>query len=456
MIYINSNINFVNSFSDVNNSFTIHPKHLKILKENSLNFNSLYSYINWILFSLYSLLISQIFFLKIIFLFFFDKRKIDHDSAFFYSFPLNKFKKNKNESEFFLKHFIKKFKINKIYHDNNDLVNETKYCSIQIKQNVNNIRVYSFLNFIKFILFNFFFLFLSIVLFIFKQDIAIMMKEILKAYLFHIENKNYSKIYFFNNSDAIYRPMWSYIKKKESKCYFFFTGGNCMPFEDKNISDVDKFKLYFSSSYYGLEYWSWENYLFWNEFQKNSYLNKLTNKDISYETDRYVEINDKIFFRTEKKKTLSIFDISPYDKIFTVKRFASIYHNFKNVNIMFKDILDICEKLDINIIYKSKKYKKNIHDFKYKNFLEKINNLKNVSVCDEEYSSSSILRESDMAICSPFTSVGMIAKILKVNCVYYDLSGINYKQMIAFGDLPIINNKKDLENWIKKHNLNEE
>ena len=61
-----------------------------------------------------------------------------------------------------------------------------------------------------------------------------------------------------------------------------------------------------------------------------------------------------------------------------------------------------------------------------------------------------------MAICSPFTSVGMIAKILKVNCVYYDLSGINYKQMIAFGDLPIINNKKDLENWIKKHNLNEE
>ena len=73
--------------------------------------------------------------------------------------------------------------------------------------------MYSFLNFIKFILFNFFFLFLSIVLFIFKQDIAIMMKEILKAYLFHLKNKNYSKIYFFNNSDAIYRPMWSYIKR---------------------------------------------------------------------------------------------------------------------------------------------------------------------------------------------------------------------------------------------------
>ena len=44
-----------------------------------------------------------------------------------------------------------------------------------------------------------------------------------------------------------------------------------MPFENDNLSDVKKFKLYFSSNYYGLQFWSWENYLFWNDFQRISY-----------------------------------------------------------------------------------------------------------------------------------------------------------------------------------------
>ena len=123
-----------------------------------------------------------------------------------------------------------------------------------------------------------------------------MLKEILKSYLFQIEKKNYSKIFLFNNSDGIYRPMWSYLKKPNLKIYFFFFGGNCMPFENDNLSDVKKFKLYFSSNYYGLQFWSWENYLFGMIF-KISYQKNLINKKISYEMDRCIEVNYKNFLK---------------------------------------------------------------------------------------------------------------------------------------------------------------
>ena len=82
--------------------------------------------------------------------------------------------------------------------------------------------------------------------------------------------KNYSKIYLFNNSDGIYRPLWSYLKTKNNDLLFFLRQ-SCMPFDDDIPNDIKKFRLNFASNYYGLEFSSWQNYLFWNEFQCLSY-----------------------------------------------------------------------------------------------------------------------------------------------------------------------------------------
>lgn len=456
LIYISSNINFVKSLNNKKKIYTIHPKHLKLLTENNIAVNIFLSYLKWYLYSFISLVNSQLYFFKIIIIFFANKKKVDKESAYFCSFPLSKLEENNAKNEFFLNHFIEKFQLTKVYHDNKNLEEYLDYRTVKIIKDVNNIRLFSYLNLVKFIFFNLFFFLLSSILFIFKQDLAIMLKEILKSYLFQIEKKNYSKIFLFNNSDGIYRPMWSYLKKPNLKIYFFFFGGNCMPFENDNLSDVKKFKLYFSSNYYGLQFWSWENYLFWNDFQRISYQKNLINKKISYEMDRCIEVNYKKFFKNYDKNILSFFDITPYDKIFTIKRLASSYHNFKNAYIMFRDVFEICNKLDINIIYKSKRFRENIHDKKYIKFLEKINKFENVSVYDENFSSSSILKNSNLAICSPFTSVGIIAKSLNIKAAYYDLSDIYYKEKIAFENLPIIKNKTFLEEWIKNNINNNE
>ena len=65
-------------------------------------------------------------------------------------------------------------------------------------------------------------------------------------------------------------------------------------------------------------------------------------------------------------------------------------------------------------------------------------------------------KNSNLAICSPFTSVGIIAKSLNIKAAYYDLSDIYYKEKIAFENLPIIKNKTFLEEWIKNNINNNE
>ncbi|MDC1154499.1 hypothetical protein OAT05_04355, partial [Candidatus Pelagibacter sp.] len=413
--------------------------------------NIFFSYLKWYFYAFISLINSQIYFVKIITLFFFKNIKIDKESVNFCSFPSNKIENINSRNEFFLNHFIEKFKIKKIYHDNRELLNNTKFNSVSLIQNINHIRLFSLLNLFKFITFNILLVFLSLVLFTFKQDLAIMMKEILKSYLFYIEKKNYSKIYLFNNSDGIYRPLWSYLKNKKITTYYFFLGQSCMPFDDDNPNDIKKFRLNFASNYYGLEFLSWQNYLFWNEFQCLSYKKNLIDKKINFYLDRFVETNYKSISNNYNSKSLSFFDITPYDKIFAIKRLAPTYHNFKNLNIMFNDILEICNDLNIHILYKSKRYKEKIHDIKYQKFLESINKIKNVTVYEEEFSSYSILKSSKIAICSPFTSVGVIANTLKIKTAYYDLSDVNYKEMVAFENLPIIKNKHVLREWIKKN-----
>ena len=110
--------------------------------------------------------------------------------------------------------------------------------------------------------------------------------------------------------------------------------------------------------------------------------------------------------------------------------------------------MEICNDLNIHILYKSKSVKK--YDIKYQKFLS-INKIKNVTVYEEEFSSYSILKSSKIAICSPFTSVGVIANTLNIKTAYYDLSDVHYKEMVAFENLPIIKNKYILREWIKKN-----
>ena len=85
--------------------------------------------------------------------------------------------------------------------------------------------------------------------------------------------------------------------------------------------------------------------------------------------------------------------------------------------MFLRSAINLISILFINL----KDLEKNIHDKKYIKFLEKINKFENVSVYDENFSSSSILKNSNLAICSPFTSVGIIAKSLNIKAAYYDL-----------------------------------
>ena len=75
LIYISSNINFVKSLNNKKKIYTIHPKHLKLLTENNIAVNIFLSYLKWYLYSFISLVNSQLYFFKIIIIFFANKKK---------------------------------------------------------------------------------------------------------------------------------------------------------------------------------------------------------------------------------------------------------------------------------------------------------------------------------------------------------------------------------------------
>ena len=153
------NLGFIKSLNKKKHAFLVHPYHLKILIENNISVNIPFSYFKWYFYSFISLINSQIYFIKIITIFFFKNVKIDNESINFCSFPLNKIENINSRNEFFLNHFIEKFKIKKIYHDNTELLNHTKFNSVSLIQNINHIRLFSLLNLFKFITFNIIFVF---------------------------------------------------------------------------------------------------------------------------------------------------------------------------------------------------------------------------------------------------------------------------------------------------------
>lgn len=134
-----------------------------------------------------------------------------------------------------------------------------------------------------------------------------------------------------------------------------------------------------------------------------------------------------------------------------------LYSNDKVLNLFLLDILEIIERKKINAYFKCSKkikgFKKNQVVSKYSSnrivFTDEIK--LDVSDILEPLSSRAIISETDIVICSPFTSPAYEAKLLKKIVFFYDPLGVLENNKRLLRDIPIIKSKEQLSKKIDKY-----
>ncbi len=302
-----------------------------------------------------------------------------------------------------------------------------------------------------YIFFKFFFLLIKMTLkgIFFCNSILLLLDEIIKLKIISKKNKNLPNKIFFDHSESIFKPLWTYcLEKKNIKCMVFFYSTNNSPI----IFEKDQADNIASLITHGWELMSWKNYLVWNEYQLN-YFSKYFNINKNYfEISGPIPLESGIMInKKEKKKLISIFDVTPFKNEY-YKNFGlpSCYYNFENLKNFYENLTEIIDKNFYQLIFKIKRITKNT-DQNYTKFLKSLES-KGFLIYDNA-SSFDLIKISTKVISLPFSSPAIIAKYYNIDTVYFDptnkLRFLNdYK--IFNHDIQILN-KEEIKNWLIKN-----
>lgn len=260
----------------------------------------------------------------------------------------------------------------------------------------------------------------------------------------HIDNKPYYAL--FNMSNMTLQPLWSKLKNvnNEFMDYIFYYSTNIIPL-------VEKPEL--SANMFGYRLHSWNNYILWNKNQKY-WIEHCSKKKINaLIADNYIPFEGKnIHILKNNNKKIIIFDVQP--------RNDYVYYNFMHVGNIYtleycsNFLLDITESIkkiypQAEIIYKVKRDIKTINKEYLKLVADLASKIHNFKVFYDEISAQSLIKYCDASISIPFTSTALIADYLKKPSIYYHPSNKPLISIFSQKNDNQINNKYDLETWLK-------
>ena len=287
------------------------------------------------------------------------------------------------------------------------------------------------------IIFHFKFILSFILIFFGKWQYSLSLYEILKRDII-LENNyiDYIDYFIFDNSKYLYRPIWTYSSVDDEKKFIIYYYSSNLMFLNENYNE--------SICYNGYSKMSWINILVWSNQQKK-FLQKFIDlkEGLNIEITGPIPSNCKKISLDQYPKYLCVFDVQPYNSwIRTGLGLTEDYYSFKNSRLFFKDLIEVCRKLNIKIIFKRKRLTKNI-DNRYLSLIRGLVENKDIYELDPGISVFEIINNSIGSITMPFTSVGYIVETYKKKNLFYDPSNlINNDQVIS--------SKKELENNLIK------
>lgn len=250
--------------------------------------------------------------------------------------------------------------------------------------------------------------------------------------------------YLFNNSNFLYRPLWSYIAEKNNSLvsyYFYSTNIERFKFNDDDF-EPDPFCWKFST---------WQKFYLWDEFQLEFMKSKLSYNFI------YDFVGPTLFNFSSltkplnfKKNTILIFDVQPVRlSYYRELAFGQEYYVRENCIKFINDICDSANKIGFEVVIKRKRNIGKMIDYVYLKNIENLITNGLLTEIDPEHPAEFLLESCNNIICMPYTSVAVSANHLNKNVCYYDsTSDINKFDQASHG-IKILSNKSELNNWIK-------
>ncbi len=386
---------------------------------------------------------------------YFFKFKNNYEKKFFLNSIPELYSNTSNENQYidFFKWSSIKFKINSkinFFHCNK-LIKDKKinFDKLNYETNfINNplIPFFKFSNF-KFFIKSFlktFYISIKIILSK-KLELLFLIKEIFFFYFMkELPNRILYDYCLFNNSNMVFRPLWTYVieKKNRNSVIFYFYSTNMVPL----LQEINQ-KSFFETYGYSLQ--SWPTYIVWNDEQEN-WLKKYVNLNSKFIKESSIPFIGKHSQLVKKNKTITIFDVPPKRKeiYYQLNNSYNIYTS-EYCNKFINDIItSIPENYfnQLDIILKLKKDYENI-DHNYRNLINKLVNTKKVKLMTE-ISPESIIDISDGIISIPFTTPAITALNKDKDTIYYDPSGKLTKKNCFEKKIELISTKFNLENWI--------
>lgn len=255
------------------------------------------------------------------------------------------------------------------------------------------------------------------------------------------QSSKLARDYLFNNSNWIYRPLWTYEAKKHgSQITFYFYSTNCESF--KRPDGYPKLT-------YGWQAMNWPHYLVWDYYQAD-FIYRAVGEDVN------ISIVGPIWFHTSavempvfSKKAIAIFDITPFRSSHYITMGAGVEFYTPDVCKLFlMDVHQAAENITYRIFWKRKRKVGQIAHPQIRSFGDHYSKLPDVIPVDPDISAYRVIEGSEVVISMPFTSTALIAQQLgKPSCYYDPLGMIQHDDRAAHG-IEICCGKEELQVWL--------
>ena len=408
---------------------------IKILEKNGVNISIFSNF----LFHLYKLK----FLIKSLYILFtcLDLDKNNNETKFCYlSNPISDAFKNIDHSNNLILWFKNYFNDDELnfYHDNKKLknINMPNHNLIYKRLIVlNNIYLFPKLFFECFVIF-FKIIYTNTILF-FLLDEIVKLKIVLKK-----KNNLPNKI-LFDNSESVFKPLWTYYfesKNVKNIVYFYSTNNVPIVYEKDKIENINNYVSH------GWELMNWRNYLVWDDYQKYFFSNYFNLEKSYFKTVGPIPLGGNSFQSTNKKKIISVFDVSPFSDQ-NLKKVCppEKYYNFENIKKFYEIIIK--SNSEYHLVFKIKRLSK-LTDLNYINYIQFLK--KEGFDILEDICPFSLIKSSSKVISLPFSSPSIIAKHYNVDSIFFDPTNkLKFLNDYKFANHGIqILNSNEIKKWL--------
>ena len=260
------------------------------------------------------------------------------------------------------------------------------------------------------------------------------------------ESKRLAADYLFSLSAFIYRPLWTYAAERKGSQITLYN----------YAASFSQFKMKDRYPYHELGYQSvsWPRMLYWSESYAE-YTREIINPKVNIKLVPpiwFIDSDEEI--PASDRPCIALFDITPVRSYFEkVLLPTPVYRTYKIGRSFLEEIHSLADAHGYDLLWKRKRKFEHIHHHAYIEFTESFSLLPGVINIPPEISPFRVIKRCVASISMPFTSTALISRDCNVSAIFYDPSGILFKDDRGCQNIPLVSGSSELAIWFNELTL---